>query len=521
MGALGAEGPSDRAVSPRAWIFFGLVCVAAAIAYLLVQGGPSGYTAYPGACERLRAAGLTLGPQDWFCRSQASWRISYSASAFVLGFAYVLPCTILARTGRRLTSFLPLLVGLLTGGSGQALGLSLIPDGAIWVKGMSVVALTAPVAAMMVISGPRRPDVARQDRQVVVISALVCGLATWGMVAADEWAYAKHLGLTGGPTWELWSAALCIGSFGLLLGQERRWWPWSLAPVALLLSAGPSAAVLLNPERQLTWLLFGSAVPLAAIGLIWCALTPLVNWMTLRVARAEGRKPPAEAASSEPIAEPSRMRLRPVVVLDAFAIGMLAVSMIIFQGDPLPGAQATVLPTYLGLRVQAADARAKMDLRMAVVTLDSYAAAYGNYVGFDAARATAIDPSLVWRDGTDPSGAWAVFPSLTMAIVPDSSARVRIVAVSEGGEAFCMQRTPRAIRFGSSGQPGEANRSQSALVNLAIANCDAKPWRASAVRVTDTSNMCEGLDPFGGYVTCRMVQALVAKTLLEIKPPGT
>jgi hypothetical protein len=516
MGALGAEGLSDRAVSPRAWIFFVLVCIAAAIAYFLVQGGPSGYTAYPGACERLRAAGLTLGPKDWFCRSQASWRISYSASALVLGFAYVLPCTILARTGRRLTSFLPLLVGLLTGGSGQALGLSLIPDGAIWVKGMSVVALTAPVAAMMVISGPRRPDVARQDRQVVVISALVCGLATWGMVAADEWAYAKHLGLTGGPTWELWSAALCIGSFGLLLGQERRWWPWSLAPVTLLLSAGPSAAVLLNPERQLTWLLFGSAVPLAAIGLIWCALTPLVNWMTLRVARAEGREPRPVTESPHAVRIPGRSRPRLMVVLNALAAGALAVSVIVFMGDPLPAAQSTTLPTFLGLRTQAADARVKLDLRMAISALDEYAARHGSYSGFTAAAGASIEPKLAWLDGADAAGASGSPPSQTMMIAFRSAGMVKIAALSEG-RAFCMERTLSRISYGTS-QPAGWIHPGAHQVQEAISVCRSTLWTDSAVHIPDTSLMCDGFDPYGGYVTCRMVQANLATTLRQTKP---
>jgi hypothetical protein len=412
---------------------------------------------------------------------------------------------------------LPLLVGLVTGGTAQALGLSLIPNGSSWSKVVGVVALIAPVIAMVNITGRTRSSAAFPEWQIATVAGLVCGLATWGVVAADEWAYAKHLGLTGGPTWELWSAALCIGCFGLLLGQDRRWWPWSLAPVALLLSAGPSAAVLLNPQRQLTWLLFGSALPLAATGLIWCAWTPLAGWMTRRVARAEGRESQPIAELAPVVRVQGRSRPRLIVVLNALAAGALAVSVIVFMGDPLPAAQSAILPTYLGLRVEAASARAKMDLRMSVSALDTYAARHGSYSGFDAAAATSIEPSLAWRDGTSEAGAAGSLPRQTMFITSDSATTVKIATLSDGGGAFCIERTPSGISYGTSRSEGSPVPS-ARLLREAIADCGSTPWTDSAVHVPDTSSMCEGLDPYGGYLMCRMVQAQVATTLRQTKP---
>ena len=104
-----------------------------------------------------------------------------------------------------------------------------------------------------------------------------------------------------------------------------------------------------------------------------------------------------------------------------------------------------------------------------------------------------------------------------MAIVSDSAARIRIAALSEGGGAFCIERTPDGVAYGRSDPRAGAVGPRARLLKEAVANCGRTPWTASAVRVPDTSDMCEGLDFYGGYVTCRMVQASVATTELQTK----
>jgi hypothetical protein len=511
------QSSSNDRISLRARLFVVLVCIASATFYLLVRTDSLDALAqFPGVCGRLQAAGLQLRSQDWFCGSETLlWRVSSSAAALLLGIGYVLPCAILASTGRRLTASLPLLVGLALGSAGDLIGLPLMPDQGTLAKLLSLVLLIAPIVAIASFFRRQPRASAHPFAQLGIVSALICAAATWAVVASTTWMFSLHFGLSGG-TISPWKPALAIGVFGFLLGFDRRWWPWSLAPVALLLSAGPSLSLLAGPEGLVNWSQFGLAVPLALVGLIWCAWAPLVNWLSVKVERAEGVERVVSGVTTTPDRSPRRMRLRPVVVLNALGAGFLAVSVVVFASDPLPAARSAALPTYLGLRVAASDIRTKMDLRMAIAALDIYAARHGDYSGFDAKEGAALDPSLDWRDGLGLGSSGAI-PELTMAIVSDSAARVRIAALSEGGEAFCIERVPDGITYGRSdphvGPVGPRTR----LLKEAVANCGTIPWTASAVRVPDTSDMCQGLDFYGGYVTCRMVQASVATTLRQTK----
>jgi hypothetical protein len=48
--------------------------------------------------------------------------------------------------------------------------------------------------------------------------------------------------------------------------------------------------------------------------------------------------------------------------------------------------------------------------------------------------------------------------------------------------------------------------------------CGSTPWSDTAVRMPDTASMCDGVDPSGGYLICRMVQVLITDTMRRTKP---
>lgn len=79
-----------------------------------------------------------------------------------------------------------------------------------------------------------------------------------------------------------------------------------------------------------------------------------------------------------------------------------------------------------------------------------------------------------------------------------------MAAASESGNAFCVERTPRGLSY----DMAEGNLSQTptiALLRAAVSAC-ATTWSASVVQAPPFETMCDGLDPVGGYLICRMVQ---------------
>ena len=312
-------------------------------------------------------------------------------------------------------------------------------------------------------------------------------------------------------------AAISMALFGMLLGTDRRWWPWSLVPTAVLLSMGPSAALVWGPERVTDWSFFGDVAPLVLLGLIWSVWRPVSLRLTSRFRRApeaahEATGPPAPRAVTAPRARFATFEL------NAAAAALLVVSMVMFHADPLPVQVGTSLPTYLGERVQAQDVRTKLDLRQALATMDGFAAANGTYRGFDAKAGGAVDPSLAWSDGHLASNDSEPVRALTMSIESATGGTARIAALSESGTAFCIERTgDGSIRYGSGGGEPEGERHLAAF-ERAIVLCGSMPWSQAAVRMPDTTRMCDGLDPSGGYLICRMVQALIVDTMRRTQP---
>ena len=175
---------------------------------------------------------------------------------------------------------------------------------------------------------------------------------------------------------------------------------------------------------------------------------------------------------------------------------------------------ASSLPTYLGVRRVTEDVRVQMNLRLAIDAMDRYRAESGTYRGFDAEVAATIEPRLAWTerasDATEPLWMWIATAHNDVA---------RVVGVSRGGSAICIERTPEGLTYGSaSGRFGSAPTSR--LLKRALGACGATPWSSSVLQAPPFESMCVDLDPSGGYLICRMVQALNVATLSQTKPDG-
>jgi hypothetical protein len=276
--------------------------------------------------------------------------------------------------------------------------------------------------------------------------------------------------------------------FGAMLGTDRRWWPWALVPVAVVLSLGPAMLVMSIPTTLTAFTWFAGVLPLVAAGFVGSLWRPIAE-------RFAGR----HTAEGAPRAT-SMARVRPAVVLNAFAVALLALSMLAVRTDPLPIQISTGLPTYLGERALADDVRTKMNLGIAIDAMRAYRAEHGTFVGFDAAAGERAASALDWQDGASGDG-------LVVGIVAADAARARIVASSDSGRAFCMQAVTRSagasVTYGSAGHDD---------VDRAMGRCASTDWTPAAVRMFDVDAMCSGADD-QVIIICRSVQRLVRTTL--------
>jgi hypothetical protein len=305
----------------------------------------------------------------------------------------------------------------------------------------------------------------------------------------------------------LWPAVAMV-LFAAALGPDRRWWPWSLAPVALLLSFAPSLALLVSREGLRDWSMFGVVVPLFILGLVWSSWRPLAARLSIWVDHADAPEAAAARVASRPTGR------RRSLVLNAMAVVLLAWSTIAFIGDPLPAQIATSLPTYLGVRTAVEDVRVKMNLRIAIDAMDRHRAETGSYYGFDARTGGALESRLAWTDrraaAATPMWVWIDEARGDLA---------RVAALSESGNAFCLQRTDEALTFGAAKHSYGTLEGRQAL-GAAISSCGVMPWTRSAVEEPPWRTMCSDVDPSGGYVLCRMVQVLSVEQLRRTKPDG-
>jgi hypothetical protein len=287
---------------------------------------------------------------------------------------------------------------------------------------------------------------------------------------------------------DTWISAMVMLVFGAMLGTDRRWWPWALVPVAVVLSLGPAMLVMSIPTALTAFSWFGGVLPLVCAGFVGSLWRPIAE-------RFAGR----HAAERVPRAT-STAAVRPTVVLNSNAVALHAISMLAVRTDPLPIQISTGLPTYLGERALADDVRTKMNLGIAIDAMEAYGAEHGSFMGFDAAAGERAASQLEWLDGAskDP---------LVVGIVAADEASVRVVASSGSGKAFCMQAvtgpTGASVTYGSAGHDD---------VDRAMGRCGSTAWTPAAVRMFDVDAMCSGADD-QVIIICRAVQRLIRTVL--------
>lgn len=459
-----------------------------------------------GACERLRASGLKVTSGDWFCHVPSISTIVARASAnsLVLASGYALACMILVAGGRRRTAFLPLIgaIGIFARG--------VPPYDRPSDLLIATLLLASPAFAMLLLGYPRRAPISAGPI-AMLSAAFTCGVASYGAdllvsrILFHSWS--SSLGAMS-PGLFPYLNPLAIVLFGAMLGTGRKWWPWSLAVIAVLLSGGFTAALASPIEpRPILLVLFGATVPLFVAGLIWS------GWQGLAERLARWRSSDRDKRPPVPDGRPVNRQLRPVVVLNAIAAAILVTSIMAFQQDPFTVWVAQPLPTFLGARDQANDVRTKLDLRQALTDMDAYYVKHGTYQGFDAALGTRIDPSLAWQDGlrspspkpgTPLTGASSP-PGLTMALLTASGNQARLASLSNSGTAFCIQRVRPGLPTYGENRAGE--------VETAIKDCDSTPWTEKAVPSLprlDCGNPAS--------IICRMVEVLIHNIMRTTNP---
>jgi hypothetical protein len=277
-----------------------------------------------------------------------------------------------------------------------------------------------------------------------------------------------------------------------MLGTDRRWWPWSIAPVAVLLSFGPSMAVVSIPGDLTAFTWFGGVIPLGMYGVLASMWRPLADKLA-----GWHRRGPVPAVDTAPNPRRTPTRLRSVVVLNALGVALLSICAIAKAADPLPIQLATPLATYLGARYLAQDVRAQMNLDLATDAIHDYRAEHGSYAGFDAAAGELGVPQLEWSDRQ-------VGEELTVTVATASHDFAQLVVRSGSGEVYCLQAYgPAAVLT-----LGSAHRS----VPQARASCEVSAWSPDVIPAFDVAVFCEGVDP-GGLPICRSVQDLFRTTI--------
>lgn len=485
-----------------------VLCAAAAVLYAWMRVPVAGqiHAQLTSYCDT-----LAMQPGDWTCRlSRTSVLAAYIGGSLLVGLALALPGVILAASGRRFSALVP--VG--------AAGIGTIFASVVWFVGRhasqylfgitdsvfigsgeghaywqihgvqsiaaDLVLISVPALAVAFLVRPaRRPRPEPLPRRAAwlatfaVASGLVAVRIGFSHLPSDLFVQSFA---------DTWISATLMLVFGAMLGTDRRWWPWALVPVAVVLSLGPAMLVMSIPTTLTAFSWFGGVVPLVCAGFVGSLWRPIAERFAGR--RTTERAPRAPAATA----------VRPTVVLNSIAIALLAISMLAVRTDPLPIQISTSLPTYLGAREVAQDVRAKIDLGIAIDAMRAYHAEHGTFVGFNAAAGERAVSALDWQDGA--SG-----DQLVVGIVAEEAGMARLVTSSGSGRAFCMQAVSGPAR--ASVTYGSARHDD---VDRAMGRCGSTAWTPAAVRMFDVDAMCSGADD-QVIIMCRSVQRLVRMTL--------
>jgi hypothetical protein len=349
----------------------------------------------------------------------------------------------------------------------------------------------------------------------LAICAGASALLLWGSVALARHLWPAEFDFTQTDAGAWIVPALAMATFGWLLGPDRRWWPWILAPIAVLLT-GATMIVLMGTVEHV-WNLsgFGAAMPYFGIGLICSCGRPLAVRLSRRRA-ADGVVPDAEPST---LNAPRVRRLRPSVLATAAAAAMLLVSATAFLLDPGPAHYAEAVPTYLGARTYVQDLRARSDLWRGMVAVSRYRDRYGSLTGFDATAARSVAPRVAWTDGVPTS------PSQIGLSYLHARQGPTLVVMSGTGTAFCARDQAGRITYGSGGGGDDASTGiQTApadAIAQAVAACGSTPFTASALRPFPIAHLCDGVDD-EALIICRAVQSMLRTTLrLPDLPPAS
>ncbi|MGZ6544473.1 MAG: hypothetical protein ACXVEI_04090 [Actinomycetota bacterium] len=520
MGAIAvvADVPAGTSPPRSGRLMVASVSVLSAAGFVWMRAAtPLPYPQFQGLCERLLSGGLSLKPGDTFC-DPAPWtsHAAIVAAMLLVAAGFVLACGILAATGRRGTALLPFLAAPAVSFPGILLSdhwwdAHVWPHGTVATGVTTLALMSAPVVAVAVsVRGPRAVRA-----QPSLVAGVVSGLAVAGAVVAMAYVaramLAHHFGslVSGFSIGSVVPGTIAMAIFGSLLGPDRRWWPWSLVPTAILLSMAPSVALLVGRERLVDWSQFGVVLPLFLIGLVSSIWRPAALRLT-RVIGGDREERSIEAPVIDMAPIPQR-QVRPAVVRNAIAVGLLAVSLVIFRGDPLPSQMSSSIPTYLGARTVVEDLRTKLDLRRAMRVMDAYRATHGTYRGFDVSKAAAADPSIHWIHGSPTQGGTGS-STTEVAIVAATNTEARLAAVSESTNGYCLQRSGDELSYGRASRFGGSDPAQD-VIGQAIAACGSTPWSAAAVRRFPVATMCDGLELSSGYLLCRASQALMTTAM--------
>ena len=418
MATVAARLPRERSLRVKpAWIVATLAVTAAGL-YMAMR--------VPTAIEMQRklfgwCADLEMRPGDWYCEVTATSAIAAVVpSALLVGLGLALPCAVLVAAGRRVAAFVPLLVpaayiaGLtvvnevLDDGARADQSLLGIWDTIIGNPGRDTFWTSRPTLAAMldavligapVLAGAVFAWRIDRSRAVVRRRPPVGAAAAWlsiGVVVAVIalltviW---NRLGTSGDMRTYLqredeWVVMLVMASFGVLLGTDRRFSPWIFAPVALLLSAAVPIALTGTLYNMTAFFGFGAVAPIASVGLAASAWRPLAE--TFGRARARRRSATDDHAGVAVLAgmpaTTERPRVRRIVVANALAAGLIAMSLLAARFDPLPIQISAPLPTYRGAWHLEADIEKRTELRGALDAMNAHYADQGTYRGSTSSR---------------------------------------------------------------------------------------------------------------------------------------
>jgi hypothetical protein len=518
---------------PQAGWFVVVLAVAAAAAYAWLRL-PTGTEIHAGMQHF--CATLEMQPQDWICRVSAMHgELAFASGSLLFALALAMPCVVLIAAGRHLTGFVPLLVPLAAiagvrlltwalaeshgveqpflGIYGPAFAYGSRPE-TYWElhRGITIAIDTAlialPLVAFALVRARHRPG--SSDAQLVpmpsargrLIAGVACAVAIWAAInLAGKTLLGMDATLLPQPE-DLWLPIAVIASFGALLGPDRRWWPWVLAPVAFLLSGALTDTILGTIWKWDSFWRWGPTITLFGAGLIASGWRPLA----LRIDRARGvgtKVATLDAETAAPEAGSTR-RVRPAAVANALAAGLLITCLIAARFDPLPFEISIALPTYLGARDAVADLRARHRLDDAFAATEAFAAAHGGIAGFDAAAGARTDASLRWVDGL-PGGAADERPSLRTVSVLAAPEGVRLVALSYSGHGVCVQtQLNGGATYGLSAVRGAWTR----VMADAVTHCSDRAFDGAALRAFPIASLCDDVGD-GSILICRGVQRLL------------